>query len=1160
MVDVVSTDLEQAAVELARKSKLLWFLLLGFICEFWRDSVASFDSATIPKFVTHSLNHSDWKLAMQEEMLALEKNGTWDLVPLPSGDDIVGIQELKSNLQANFQATDLGHLQYSLGHLPVDTAMDSNVKLMEDQGALLDDSGQYRRLVGKLNYLTMTRPDISFVMSVRQKAAVKWLREGDANTSYFHSIVRQRRSSNFIARIKDEGGRWCDSEQLITASAIDFYAKLFTSEAACRGGFPEPPFAVPAVDMECNGSLMAVPTAEEIREVVFAMEVNSAPGPDGFGVGFYQVCWSIIKDDLVAAISVFFQGVGQPRGWSSALLVLIPKVEGACQWRDFRPISLCNVNSKIISKILATRLNKVLPQIIAPWQTGFVPSRGITDNILLAQEMAQDLDRRLKDPNLILKLDLEKAYDRVEWPFLLFMLRQFGFQEQVVDLCFRTFSNSWFSVLINGRGIHDLLLARESRFYISTGSRVPYLAFADDIMIFTRCSTDALTAIKDFLAWYQALSGQKVNVEKSSFSPASGASADQLQLVQSILGFREQRLPFRYLGVPLVKGRIRCVHFDGLLTKLRQRLFHWSSKMLTMGGKIILIRHVLSSIPMHLIQVLQPPKAVFVALGRICNAFLWDHSTTEKRVHWAAWERVCAPEEEGGLGFCSFEDRMRAFSCKLWWKLRRKDSAWAEFMHCKYVKGVHPAIARVDRPPASWRRLLEIREFAEKRIRWCLGEGLVDFWQDRWCTEVPLAQLLVGSDLPCVLVGELYFQNGWDVACLRQWLPEPLVSMILELQIFPAERDQLVWKGSPSGEFSVSTAWEELRHKRNGSLLCKFIWSSALPKKLSFFVWRLVKNWVPLDDQLQRKGVLLGSRCSCCERARETVGHLFGSGPVASVVWGHFGKQFGVMQRGFHAVPSLLLSWFLSHQLVTANHIRVIVPVASLWFIWRARNHAHFEGSRMSAERIIGQVGNLIEQLGDAQKLGRAFRGDGDCVWAKGRQVVAGRSPSLVAWVKPPTQYLKLNTDASVTSAGAFGGGVVRSSEGKVIFAFYKEFGEVSVVHAEALALLAGLHYCQERHFTGVRAESDSDTLVRMISSGALANWPLCNVLRKLRCLLANLGATVSHVYREANMVADAMASAQLGHEVVYNGEEAMPRRIKALLRLDRLAVPYVRH
>ena len=107
-----------------------------------------------------------------------------------------------------------------------------------------------------------------------------------------------------------------------------------------------------------------------------------------------------------------------------------------------------------------------------------------------------------------------------------------------------------------GRGIHDLFLASESRFFVSAGSRVPYLAFADDIMIFTRCSGDALTAIKLFLEQYQAWSGQKVNIGKSSFCPASGASPEQLQLVLSTLGFREQRLPIRYLGVPLTKGRV----------------------------------------------------------------------------------------------------------------------------------------------------------------------------------------------------------------------------------------------------------------------------------------------------------------------------------------------------------------------------------------------------------------------------------------------------------------------------------------------------------------------------------------------------------------------------------------------------------------------------
>ncbi|CDP18963.1 unnamed protein product [Coffea canephora] len=597
----------------------------------------------------------------------------------------------------------------------------------------------------------------------------------------------------------------------IKTSATEFYADLFTSESTVRGGFPDLPFAIPSVGSVQNDRIREVPSAEEIREVVFSMDLNSAPGPDGFGVGFYQKCWEIIKDDLVKSIHDFFRGVSQPQGWSSSLIVLVPKVE---------------------------------------------------------------------------------------------------------DLCFRTFSNSWFSVLING----------ESAGYFKSSRRVRQ----GDLL------SPALFLFL-FLEQYQAWSGQKVSIGKSSFCPALGASPEQLQLVLSTLGFREQRLPIRYLGVPLTKGRVSCVLFDGLLTRLRQRLFHWSSKLLSTGGKIVLIRHVLNSIPLHLLQVLQPPNAVLVALGRICNAFLWDRNTTEKRVHWAAWEKVCFPVEEGGLGVRAFGDVLRA-------------------------------------------RLLEIQDFAEGRIRWCLGKGLIDFWQDRWCTALPLAQLLGLSNTPDVLVGELYLQSGWDVARLKSWLPEHYVARILELQIFPDLKDHMVWEGSPSGEFSVLSTMEALRQKRSTSMVSRYIWGTALPKKISFFVWRLVRQWVPLDEQLQRKGVHLGSRCSCCEGASETVGHLFVSGPVAESVWGHLFQQ------------------------------------------------------------------------------GRSIPG-------------RRRRPRLVVWAKPPSQCLKLNTDASVTAVGAFGGGVVRSSAGKVIFAFYKEFGEVhSVVHAEALALLTGLLHCQERRLAGVKA------------------------------------------------------------------------------------------
>ena len=90
------------------------------------------------------------------------------------------------------------------------------------------------------------------------------------------------------------------------------------------------------------------------------------------------------------------------------------------------------------------------------------------------------------------------------------------------------------------------------------------------------------------------------------------------------------------------------------------------------------------------------------------------------------------PVEEGGLGFRRFEVMVDAFSAKLWWKLQLKNSIWVKFMHSKYIKGQHPSIAQVTRSSPVWRQLEHIRDFAESKIRWCLGKGLVDFWYDRW--------------------------------------------------------------------------------------------------------------------------------------------------------------------------------------------------------------------------------------------------------------------------------------------------------------------------------------------------------------------------------------------------------------------------------------------
>lgn len=190
----------------------------------------------------------------------------------------------------------------------------------------------------------------------RQKAMVKWMKDGDTNTSYFHAIIRQRWNRNFIAHIKQDDGTWLQSNQEIKSSNVEFFSSLFGFEAASRR-LADTPFALPNISSQQWEVLELLPTEEEVKSVVFGMDKDSAAGSDGFSMVFYQNCWQIIKQDLMEAVCDFFLGGSQPKGFTSTMVVLIPKKDGAARWNEFRLISLCNVSSKILSKILALRVN-----------------------------------------------------------------------------------------------------------------------------------------------------------------------------------------------------------------------------------------------------------------------------------------------------------------------------------------------------------------------------------------------------------------------------------------------------------------------------------------------------------------------------------------------------------------------------------------------------------------------------------------------------------------------------------------------------------------------------------------------------------------------------------------------------------------------------------
>lgn len=204
------------------------------------------------------------------------------------------------------------------------------------------------------------------------------------------------------------------------------------------------------INQEDNEKLCAIPKEAEIKEAIFGMERNSGPGPHRFGGAFYQGCWSIIKKDLIELIQSFFNRGSLTIFYNNSCLVLLPKVEHPESFSDLRPISLSNFSTKIISKILSTRLDPILPKLISENESGFVRGRLITENILLAQEIFHGINKESIGGNVVIKLDIAKAYDRVSWDFILAVLRKFGSSKIWIDIIRRSISNNWYSLMING--------------------------------------------------------------------------------------------------------------------------------------------------------------------------------------------------------------------------------------------------------------------------------------------------------------------------------------------------------------------------------------------------------------------------------------------------------------------------------------------------------------------------------------------------------------------------------------------------------------------------------------------------------------------------------------------------------------------------------------
>jgi hypothetical protein len=281
------------------------------------------------------------------------------------------------------------------------------------------------------------------------------------------------------------------------------------------------------------------------------MHPTKSLGPDGMNAFFYQKFWHIIGNDVSAVIFEFFKSGNLLKSINYTHVTLIPKVKAPDTMTKFRPISLCNVMYKIISKVLANLLKTVLDHVISGSQSAFVLGRLITDNILVAFEAFHYLKmkRQGQSTHMAVKLSMSKAYDRVEWIFLKSMMARMGFCARWVNLVMQCIQTVSYSVILNGAPVGYILPSRGIRLrdlvspylfliYVEgfiallnsatvsrsltglslgrEGPQISHLFFTDDSLLFCKATMEECRTLLTILDIYERASGQKLNYRKTS--------------------------------------------------------------------------------------------------------------------------------------------------------------------------------------------------------------------------------------------------------------------------------------------------------------------------------------------------------------------------------------------------------------------------------------------------------------------------------------------------------------------------------------------------------------------------------------------------------------------------------------------------------------------
>uniref|UniRef100_A0A803PZC5 Reverse transcriptase domain-containing protein n=1 Tax=Cannabis sativa TaxID=3483 RepID=A0A803PZC5_CANSA len=877
---------------------------------------------------------------------------------------------------------------------------------------------------------------------------------------------------------------------------------------------------------------------------------------------FYQNNWETVGNMVTKAVLSVLNDGADPTPLNSTIITLIPKIKKARHMKDFRPISLCNVISKLITKVLVARFKNVLPHVISETQSAFLPNRLITDNILVAFELIHGIKLRTSGRQGVaaMKLDMSKAFDRVEWSFIKAVMFQMGFADGWISLIMNCLTKNHFTFLLNGeltgsvtpsRGLRQgcplspylflicseglsCLLKNEERLGFLQGysltRRAPpisHLLFADDSLLFCKATDSSCHAIKRSLDTYHKASGQVLNPEKSvlSFSPNTTLAA-QVQF-HRVLSMPIRDCHEKYLGLPAYTDRDKQQLFSEVKEKIWRLMRTWNDKLFSIGGKEILLKAVVQSIPTYIMSCFKLPTTICNQIESMMSNFWWGSNENGNKIHWRSWKLLCKNKSEGGMGFRSFVHYNQALLAKQSWRLLDNPSSLLcrllksrYFPHNSFLEAPHG-----HSPSLTWQGILHGRDLLKVGLRWKIGEGRnIRCATDPW---IPNHH----NFLPTYYHGPAEAVVSSLIIEDRQW----------DCNFFAADGIYNVHSG-----YHFAASLEETNlcsPSTSPTAWWKYFWDLQLPQKIKIFVWRVLHEALPVATSLVRRKIITDSTCSLCRLAWESIGHALFGCKYAKAVWRASNFHFD-----WNKATQMHKGDFLIH-LTTLHSVTEMESIfCILWCIWSERNRVVHGQQAKPATHLASFANNYMSNYRSAQLK---YRPQLHHVPPSS----APTQPVHIPWQPPPIGELKMNVDAAVDSSkNRIGlGAVIRNSTGQVIAALSMPIiGNFASHEMEAKAIFHSLVWASQWELQIGHVETDALMVTNALYGRTNSIAAFNDLIIDISCLLSFLpGVSISHVKRTANMAAHTLARYALGVDETCYWMESFPPSLYSVVVND---------